>query len=178
MKHIGLVLSTIFAALLLQACSSGPSVGDGNTANRAETNANSAVNSAIASASNDSPIELKTGDAFNAPDKVVTNANTVSGDYLKRPAPENSEFKSEMTNEGFPIEIRTFKNHPQLVKVERVWKPNKDKILKIYLKSGKLVEVPGNDFDDFNTASTARILVAAGVQEPPKEVLPSKKDGQ
>lgn len=99
----------------------------------------------------------------NVPPANVPKSQS-NGDYLSRPAPEDSLFKAQMTNEGMPIETRTFKSHPQILKVERVWITPQEKRLKVYLRNGKTVEADGNSFDQLNIAASSQILEAAGIK--------------
>ena len=81
-----------------------------------------------------------------------------------RPAPDNSTFASYLTDAGY--EIRTFKNHPQLLRVEK--KVGTDsQTLKVFLRGGRVVELPGNAITGLATATANAILAAAGVQQDP-----------
>ncbi len=77
-----------------------------------------------------------------------------------RPAPENSEFAVVLADSVF--ERRTFKNHPKLLKVEKVTEGTK-KSIKVFLTDGKVIDLPGEKIDFISTASSAAILQAAGV---------------
>ena len=77
-----------------------------------------------------------------------------------RPAPENSEFGAVLTD--FVFERRTFKNHPQLLKLEKMTR-GENKTIKVYLREGKIIEIPGTKIDFISTASSASILQAAGM---------------
>jgi len=77
-------------------------------------------------------------------------------------APDNSEITSVMDAKGQPLETRTFKNHPVLVKIERTNLNDGD--VKVYLKNGKVVSLPENQADNFLTASASDILKAVGVK--------------
>ena len=77
------------------------------------------------------------------------------------PAPDNSEVAGSMNAKGLPIETRTFKNHPVLLKVERT--NMDDREIKVYLKSGKVVSLPENQANVFLTATANDILKAVGV---------------
>ena len=81
-----------------------------------------------------------------------------------RPAPDNSTFVSFLTDAGY--EIRTFKNHPQLLRVEKKVATD-SQTLKVFLRSGRVVELPGNSISTLATASADAILAAAGVQQNP-----------
>lgn len=81
-----------------------------------------------------------------------------------RPAPDNSTFASYLTDAGY--EIRTFKNHPQLLRVEKKVATD-SQTLKVFLRGGRVVELPGNSISTLATASANAILAAAGVQQSP-----------
>ena len=79
-----------------------------------------------------------------------------------RPAPEDSEFAAALTDIVF--ERRTFKAHPQLLKVEKITKGEK-KTVKVYLVDGKVIELPGESVPFISTAPSSAILQAAGLSE-------------
>lgn len=84
-----------------------------------------------------------------------------------RPAPDNSTFTSYLTDAGY--EIRTFKNHPQLLKAEKRIDNNGDQSLKIFLRNGKVVEVPGQRVPILSTAPAASIADVAGIVASPQK---------
>jgi len=75
-------------------------------------------------------------------------------------APDNSEVSSRMNDKGEPLETRVFKNHPVLVKVERTNLDNRN--VKIYLKNGKVFDLPESKAGNFLTAAADEILIAVG----------------
>ena len=76
-------------------------------------------------------------------------------------APDNSEVTSEMNDKGQPLETRTFKKHRVLAKIERIDLDNRN--IKVYLKNGKVVNLPEGKIEDFLTAPANDILKAVGV---------------
>lgn len=76
-------------------------------------------------------------------------------------APDNSEIVNTMDAKGQPLETRTFKNHPILVKIQRTDLNNRD--IKVYLKNGKVVILPENQAGVFLTAPAGDILKAVGL---------------
>ena len=81
-----------------------------------------------------------------------------------RPAPDNSTFASYLTDAGY--EIRTFNNHPQLLKAEKKIAPDGKKSLRIFLRDGKIVEAAADKVPVLATAPAALLLEAAGVEQP------------
>lgn len=77
-----------------------------------------------------------------------------------RPAPEDSEFAVILTNAA--VEVRTFNNHPQLLKVEKRSNGG-ESVLRVFLKNGKIVDLPGEKIPQLGTESAARILEIAGI---------------
>ncbi len=75
-------------------------------------------------------------------------------------APDNSEVLSRMNDKGEPLETRIFKNHRVLAKVERTDLNNQN--IKVYLKSGKVVNLPEGRVENFLNASADDILKAVG----------------
>jgi hypothetical protein len=83
-----------------------------------------------------------------------------------KPAPDNSTFASYLTDAGY--EIRTFKNHPKLLKVEKKITSDGKQTLKVFLRGGKVVELPGERINPLATAPASFILEMAGVQDRPQ----------
>jgi len=96
-----------------------------------------------------------TGPAIDPRDFALKNA---------RPAPENSTFTSYLSDAGY--EIRIFKSHPQLLRAEKRVTGGDDQTLKVFLRNGKVIQVPGQKVSSLATASSAEILSAAGVAPP------------
>ncbi len=94
-----------------------------------------------------------------------------------RPAPDNSTFASYLTDVGH--EIRTFKNHPQLLKVEKRTESSGAQSLKIFLRNGNVVNLPGAKIPVLSTASAATISLAAGIPPPPvKQPAPGTSESK
>lgn len=105
--------------------------------------------------------------AGNAPPvKIDTEAELKKS---TRPAPENSEFAVVLTDSVF--ERRTFKNHPQLSKVEKTTQ-GEQKSIKVYFTDGKFIDLPGDKIEFVSTASSASILKAAGMGALPETRKP------
>ena len=77
-----------------------------------------------------------------------------------RPAPEDSEFAVILTNAA--VELRTFKNHPQLLKVEKR-SSGGESVIRVFLKDGKTVDLSGEKIPELGTETAAKILEIAGV---------------
>jgi hypothetical protein len=85
-----------------------------------------------------------------------------------KPAPDNSTFVSFLTDVGY--EIRTFKNHPQLLKAEKTIAASGKQTLKVFLRNGRVVEVPADRVPALATVRAASLLEAAGLnQQPPAQ---------
>ncbi len=78
------------------------------------------------------------------------------------PAPDNSEITTEMNKQGQPIETRTFKSNPLLAKVERIYITLDNPTVSVYLKDGKIINLPNGAIDNILTASAQEILNAVG----------------
>jgi len=106
------------------------------------------------------------------------NAAPIQAKPMSYPAPDNSEITSTMNNK-VPIETRTFKNNPMLVKVERIFvKDVKHPQIKVYLKDGKVLEVPSGRIENSATASANEILSAVGLVLKPALPVNSEKTKQ
>ena len=94
---------------------------------------------------------------------------------LARPAPDNSTFTSYLSEAGY--EIRTFKNHPQLQKVQKITTTNGVVTIKVFLRNGKVIDLPGQAVPVLSTAPASQIMDAAGLSQPTKPVQPDAKKG-
>lgn len=92
-----------------------------------------------------------------------------------RPAPDDSVFTTQLTDVG--LETRTFKSHPLLKKVERITSP-KGKTIKVYLRSGKIVELPGDKLANLSSVPASEILREVGIVPKEQPSLPSKHQVQ
>jgi hypothetical protein len=79
-----------------------------------------------------------------------------------RPAPDNSTFTSYLTDAGY--EIRTFNNHPLLLKVVKRTANDGSQTIKVFLRNGKIVELPGATIPLVASAPAEVIAGAAGIQ--------------
>jgi len=103
----------------------------------------------------------------------TSDAAPIEATPMAYPAPDNSEISSTMNN-NVPTEIRTFKNNPMLVKTEKIFVDLKNPQIKVYLKNGKVVNVPPGKISNSATASANEILSAAGIA--PKPALPKVEE--
>ena len=121
----------------------------------------------------------------NAFNPIGANANLKNIQIIKpgkmtalgKAAPDNSEMFAELGE--VPIETRVFKNHPQLIKVVKSGIPP-NQTIKVYLKGGKTVDLPGSKIPNLGTEPAANILQAAGVQPaaPPATTRDTTKKSQ
>jgi len=96
----------------------------------------------------------------------ATDVAPIEATPMSYSAPDNSEISSEMNN-NVPTEIRTFKDNSMLIKMERIFVDVKNPQIKVYLKNGKVVNVPPGKISNPATASADDILSAAGVARKP-----------
>jgi hypothetical protein len=78
-------------------------------------------------------------------------------------APEDSTLTSTMNPKGQVLEIRVFRDHPQLAKVEATWITPQQKAVKFFLRNGRTSEVTTDKLRDLKTATAAELLAMAGV---------------
>lgn len=76
------------------------------------------------------------------------------------PAADNSTYAAEMNESGKPVETRTFKNHPILLKVEKITMSPRDYVFKVYLKDGKVIESKSEELKQFRYIAPENILDA------------------
>ncbi len=105
-------------------------------------------------------------------------ANTVPVDpharQLLTAAPDNSEIYTEMNQQGQSVEMRIFKNNPSLDKVVRTHLTAENQQVKIYLKNGKVIDLPKDKFDNVFDVSADEILSSVGAA--PQKPAPASKN--
>lgn len=94
------------------------------------------------------------------------NAAPIESVPMAYPAPDNSEISSTMKN-NVPTEIRTFKNNSMLIKTEKSFADVRNPLIRVYLKNGKVVNVPPGKISNTATASADEVLSAAGITSKP-----------
>jgi hypothetical protein len=78
-------------------------------------------------------------------------------------APDDSEITFENNAQGELVETRIFKNHDMVAKVERTQSAaKKDASIKVYLKNGKVYEIPAGRIKDVLKESPEEIIKAVG----------------
>lgn len=82
---------------------------------------------------------------------------------LKREAPDNSQYWSTLSDVA--LETRQFRDNAQIGKVEKINDGTRSTI-KIYLRSGNLVEVPGEKVADISRESVTTFITLAGLKPP------------
>ena len=78
-----------------------------------------------------------------------------------KPAAEDSESAVTMNSDGTALEIRVFRSHPQLARVEVTWLGPKDKDVKFYLRNGQILNIKTDRVPNLQTATTKELLEIA-----------------
>lgn len=95
---------------------------------------------------------------------------------MSLPAPDDSEYSTQLTDVG--LEVRTFKKHPLLLKVEKTITPTEQKV-KVFLKDGRVLEVPASKISSMRNDPASVFLAAAGIGQsaPPASSQDRSKQG-
>ena len=161
------ILFTSGLVVALAGCSSP--ANDAPNANAdtgpANTVSNAATNSEMVPYGNnpDPAAFNKSAENIRNVSSQPSNENT---DYHSRNAPDDSEFRTTMNRKGEVLETRTFRSHPQLLKIERKT-VGQEKSLKVYLKNGKAFVVSEDQIPNFLVAAPGNILLAIGLAPAP-----------
>lgn len=174
-------LFVLLIVLTLIAGSSGCSSSKSTQKNEARTG-NSSPNAANANTGSPemasqtvsvdavAPVDNQPGLAANAarPNKrAMVDAGGEAPPPMRSPAAENSEVATSMGKDGSFIEIRWFKNHPQLERVEQTWADDgKSSTLKIFLRGGRVVNASGNGVSQMPSHPSTGFLELAGLRAP------------
>lgn len=81
-----------------------------------------------------------------------------------RSAPEDSEMSAMMNEDGSITEIRVFKSHPQIARVEATFLDPRSKKVKVLLRNGQVREATTDKIPQLNEAKTDQILSVIGVR--------------
>lgn len=168
----GIIKFTIIAAfsILLGGCS-GTSGENNSNAPTANGNTSNQVNGATVSNNNPALIpypgtENTSGNSAANSDIKVTNIDPkqIKPTNPAMPAPDNSEMLTVLNEKGV-VETRTFKSNPLLAKAQRTT-VGRNVQIKLFLKNGKVIDVPAEKIENFPADSAAQILQAAGIVAP------------
>lgn len=89
-------------------------------------------------------------------------------------ASDNSEIYTEMNQKGQPVETRVFKDNASLDKVVRTYLTAENPQIKVYLKNGKVIDLPKDKIENIFNVSADEILSSVGAA-PQKSAPASKK---
>ena len=162
-----LVISLAILAAVSFGCGGGETNSNANSS-AVVVNANPADNSnvvALTPANGMPPASNANGfPNANQPNVSVVNAPPMTNAKpMTYPAPDNSDYQTTMDKTGSAIEIRTFHDNKYITKVTRTWKGVNDKSIQIYLKNGKVVNVPGDKLPEIRSLPVESFYTAAGI---------------
>jgi len=164
-----LIFSVIFASFSAGCGGDSESVNSSSRTNSANANyiqSNFPASTAPAPIANSSTNTPSSNTVINIPTnnaavkKIPMPGKSMQTSAPAQPAPDNSEVSSVLTNNL--VQTRTFKNNPQLLKVEitTIVAENNRKVVKVYLKNGKVKELPEGKISDPLTETADNILKA------------------
>lgn len=158
----------------LNACSSG-SNSENNIVDKISPNANTqnpnanrienGVSAPTPITNIDAVNTSQSNNPLNVNSRRLSNSNTTEKPKISYiPGPHNSQVGTTMSDRGDFIQIRIFNSDARIQKMEKNVNTGK---VKIYLKNGKVVDVPADKQFDFINTSPQDILIAAGVLQKP-----------
>lgn len=180
MKKV-ILFTAILSLVILNACGGKQLAGDGQT----NENSNSLVDGQKIQVQNIDPntVNMPGNSNMNVPNgRVITNGPAdpnFKGKPMEMPAAYNSTMSTTMNKDGKFLETRAFKDDPQILKLERM---QELKTFKLYLKNGKVIELPYEKAENlFLQGSPSDLLLAAGIKPaatPPVSRNPAKEQLQ
>lgn len=149
------------------------------------TNTNNAVNNSSANTqntnipamfdvqSNKAGRQVKSG----VPGKDMPEMKEAENNKQTIPAPENSVVSNEMNKQGNPVQTRKFNGNPAIDKLEVITLGEKQTKQLLYLKNGKVLEIPNGAVENPMFASSYTLLKAVGidVKTPEQPNTPKKQ---
>jgi hypothetical protein len=112
----------------------------------------------------------KRPEQYRSPGKSGTDTQAAEASSQ---APDNSTFTSKLTD--IAVETRSFKDHPLLLKVVKTIAPGKTE-LKVFLRNGKVIDVPADRIKDLSTIPAMDILSVVGMDPAPARPIAGKDD--
>jgi len=162
-----IVFLIILTAAVAGACSGSTETAKNSSSSAAASNGNTVANrAAVPGAQSNSAMP-----ASNAPGVNVAGQKRLINEPAApdRPpsqfseAPEDSTLTTTMNPKGQVLEIRVFRSHPQLAKVEATWIGPQQRSVKFFLRNGRTGEVTTATLQDLKTATVAELLEIAGI---------------
>jgi len=158
-----LVLFSICVSAFIAIACGGSSESPANNARTQVVNANPANNAGLVPYT---PANSAANANVAADANVPVTVTKLNGE--KKPityaAPDDSDYNTSMDSKGEAVETRTFHSDKYLTKVVRTWKSPSDKTISIYLKSGKVVNLPGDEWPDIKGQPVENFYAAAGIK--------------
>lgn len=100
--------------------------------------------------------------------KVIDMSKVKPKPPVPRRMGDGSEILTVQSSDGLSfIETRKFNNQEQLDKIVRTSKSPKDRVVKVYLRNGKVVTIDNEKLKNFATDSADSILLLAGIKTKP-----------
>lgn len=165
--------SIIFIAILSGWSCSGPAEqpintvsGNANSRPAATTSQNAVSETGPANSASASP---PGGFTTRSGKKLVDSPATSPAPLPFNKAGEDSEIAVTMNGYGAVLEIRVFRSHPQLARVEATWISAREKSLKILLRTGRVIDVTTDRIANLQNATTSQLLEIAGLQTPARK---------
>jgi hypothetical protein len=78
-------------------------------------------------------------------------------------APENSTIMTTMNTRGQVFQVRVFKSHPDISKVESTWTGRTERYIRIFLRNGEIKEVTSGSAPDLKTLTASQLMDMAGI---------------
>jgi hypothetical protein len=196
MKRIFVITVIVAASVIFAGCGAAPSAPVNTAANSAMA-PNPNIGGVAPAIRNSNPSAVAPG--ANAPG-IMTPGNAVNidinapgdpniamrskkqiidhpgpgpaGPLPARPAGDNSMISTTMTADGSFLESRVFIGDPFVSKVEKR-SNGADQTVKIFLKTGRVVGVPGNMVASLQNVPLATLKTLAGIKNTTKQVSPA-----
>jgi hypothetical protein len=96
--------------------------------------------------------------------RPVENPNASPVPPTMSPAPENSEGMITMLPDGTINEVRVFRSHPKISRVDTYFTRPGMKRVKIVLRDGRVVELETDRIDNLLSISSGELLQIAGIK--------------
>lgn len=156
-------LILIIIAAVAASCSSSETTAPAQIANRNAAPKNVAVHGS--NSNSNAVIPVNTNIAANFPNRTENNGKTRDSTFDPKPGPDDSTFNAVMDKDGNFKEIREFKSHPKLLRVERKLIGAEERYT-VFLRDGTSYRAPAGKMQNMRALAPENILDAIGQFRP------------
>jgi hypothetical protein len=164
MKRILIFIPALAIASSVLGCSASakrtkvdPAANSRNVQNRGNADLPLPTVQATAEAASPTPTQVPVK-RRGTKERVPGDPNATPAPLVLAPAAENSEYGTSMERDGTVLEVRKFRKHPLLAKVELRWTDPSMKTARFHMNDGKVIEIRTAAIKDLPSMTAAALM--------------------